>query len=81
MRPESHIDCSDLEALVGSRAFLNKELDRFLAWEVLTRYFLGKAPMPMQPSEFCDKIGVNPRFTNGINDSIRRKARRRNYGK
>jgi hypothetical protein len=76
---EDPTDCSKLDTLVDSRGFLNDELDRFLGWEVLQRHFLGKSQEPMQPSEFCDKIGVGPRFTNGINDSIKRKARRRNY--
>ena len=77
---ENHTDCSDLEELVGSRSFLNKEIDRFIAWEVFTRYFLEKTKNPMQPNEFCDRIGVGPRFTNGINTSVKNKVRR-NYGK
>ena len=75
------IDCSELELLVKSRSFLTKEIDRFIAWELLTRYLLEKSTHPMHTSEFCDKIGVGPRFTNLINTSIKEKVRRRNYGK
>lgn len=81
MQQESHTDCSELEALVSNRGFLNKEIDRFLGWEMLVRYFLEKTKEPMQPNEFCDKMGVGPRFTYGVSDSIKVKARRRNYGK
>lgn len=82
MSKEKHTDTSNLEkleALVQSRGFLNQELDRLLAWEWWQRYLLGKSEEPMHPSEFCDKMGVGPRFTNGINDAIREKVRRRNY--
>jgi hypothetical protein len=79
MEMEHPIDCSELEEMVSSRKFHSEEIDRLLGWEMLVRFFTEKTQHPMQPKEFCDRIGVNPRFTNRINDSVRRKAKLRKY--
>ena len=67
------IDFSDLEELVQKRWFDEQEMDRLLAWEILRRIAFGRAEEMMQPSEFCDRIHVNPRFTNRIVERVRRR--------
>lgn len=65
----------ELEELVLSRKFLDEELDRLLGWEMLRRALVGKMGDPMHPSEFCDTIGVGPRYTNRVLGSIKRKTK------
>jgi hypothetical protein len=75
MQMEHPLDFSELEALVSSRSFHMEEIDRLLGWEIMVRFFTENTHKPMQPREFSDRIGVNPRFTNRINESVRTKVR------
>ena len=75
MSMEDPIDTSELEVLVQDRVWQNEQVDRLIAWEFFTRHITGKIIHGMQSQDFCDTIGVGPRYTNRINDSIKKKAK------
>lgn len=75
MKEENLTDTSDLEELMLSRKWQDEQIDRLLAWEFFTRHITGKIVEGMQSEEFCDTIGVGPRYTKGVNYSIQKKAK------
>lgn len=52
--------------------WINEQIDRLLAWEVLQREFMGVGE-PMEILHLCDSIGVNKGFVNSTLVSIRKK--------
>lgn len=52
--------------------WINEQIDRLLAWEVLQREFMGVSE-PMEILHLCDSIGVNKGFVNNTLVSIRKK--------
>lgn len=62
-----------LDELVNSISFREKEIDRLLSWEILQSFCVGNWNHPVQPEEFCDRIGVNIRYTNRVMERVREK--------
>jgi hypothetical protein len=56
--------------------WINEQIDRLLAWEVLQREFMCVSE-PMEILHLCDSIGVNKGFVHSTLVSIRKKL----YGK
>lgn len=52
-----------LNSLVQNRKFLSEEIDRLLGWELLRFIALRNSEDVMHNREFCDKIGVNYRYS------------------
>ena len=52
-----------LNSLVQNRKFLSEEIDRLLGWELLRFIALRNSEDVMLNREFCDKIGVNYRYS------------------
>jgi hypothetical protein len=53
--------------------FINEQVDRLLAWEILQRYFNGEENLPMKPLDLCDKIGVNKGYVHQVITTVRKK--------
>ena len=52
-----------LNSLVQNRKFLSEEIDRLLGWELLRFIALRNSEDVMHNRDFCDKIGVNYRYS------------------
>ena len=55
-----------LNSLVQNRKFLSEEIDRLLGWELLRFIALRNSEDVMHNREFCDKIGVNYRYSSRV---------------
>ena len=51
--------------------FIEEQVDRLLAWEMLKRYFNNQECLEMKPLELCDKIGVNKGYIHKLIRNIR----------
>jgi hypothetical protein len=74
--PDS-VDFSDLEKQVQNRAWIGEEIDRFLGWEIFTRFvFIGGGKNNLLDfRDFCDRIPVSKDYVYVIKSRIAHKAK------
>ena len=53
--------------------FIDEQIDRLLAWEILQRYSRSYENLPMKPLDLCDKIGVNKGYVHQVITTVRKK--------
>lgn len=76
MKKEKATDISTPESspdITSSRKWRNKQIDRFVAWEMFCRYIKHEHTIEMSHSDMCDRIGTPKDLLRNILKSVRKK--------
>lgn len=55
--PIEELSDAELDKLVVTRKWVNEQVNRLAGWEILVTHCRGKAIMPIDHWELCDRIG------------------------